>query len=121
MITEMINSRYGVWVLVLAGIILLMFCGLIACIVVAAKSYRNMKRTIMDSESVTEESAMIRDFLTITVSDNIVDILEINLDTYEYVYVFHEEALKIRAIKGEIPWGEFLENMIPRIHPLDRA
>ena len=121
MITEMINSRYGVWVLVLAGIILLMFCGLIACIVVAAKSYRNMKRTIMDSESVTEESAMIRDFLTITVSDNIVDILVINLDTYEYVYVFHEEALKIRAIKGEIPWGEFLENMIPRIHPLDRA
>lgn len=121
MITEIWNSDYRYIFLAMVILVVVILTLHIIAIRIHKKKEKKLIEEANRVKAITNQSAMLEDFLTIAVSDNIVDITEIDLNTFKYVFIFHENQMSIQAVEGEIDWNELMETLIPRVHPLDRA
>lgn len=120
MLLDILQSEYYQVFIVLAVVALFTSIGFVAETII----HHGMAARIISIDNkvgdITQESEQLRDFLMIAVSDTIVDLLEVNLDTYEYVFLEREDDLTVRNTSAEFGWEELLERIIPKIHPLDR-
>ena len=120
MLTEILQSPYcGVFV-VLTVVAALAIIGLIIQAVIHHRTVVKLSSIDHKVGDMTQESEQLKDFLMIAISDNIVDILEINLDTFTYVFLSKEDDFTVKNTSAHLDWEELLNMIIPRIHPLDR-
>ena len=99
---------------------------LLLAIIGLVHTFNSRKRTIRKLEANNKELTELRardkrfkDFLLTAVNDNLVDIAEIDLATYDFVFLAHETKT-LSETQGEGKWRDFMDAIIPYLHAVDR-